>query len=235
MKPKPLKTNQTKLKTKPENKQPEKHVNQSKISSMLKPKPDETMEKVENQKKLTLTMKPPTLVYRGKQIPSETTVEEAANQHLPSKPVASECETKPIHEHEKPPTETKPEPNHENTQTLKYKTKPEAKTETNAVTKPKPKPSQRKGTKPKLAETNDLKLFLARKAREREMKLKGKIFVDYHSTPPPSPSNDSVSATLSPNDIPLTQSATRADRLDYRDATELSLSIENGDRPSSAN
>ena len=182
---------------------------------------------------MIITIKPPTLVYSGKQIPSETTVEEVANQHLPSKPEASECETKPMHEKEKPPTETRPEPNHENTQTSKYKTKPEARTKTNAVTKP--KPSQRKGTKPKLAETNDLKLFLAKKALEREMKLKGKIIVDYSSTPSPTPSNDSVSATLSPNDIPLTQSATRADRLDYRDATELSLSLENGDKPSSAN
>ena len=142
---------------------------------MLKPKPGETIEKVENQNKLIITMKPPTLVYSGKQIPSKTTTEEAANQYQPSKPETSECETIPMQEKEKPPTETKPEPNYENTQTLKYKTKPEARAKTSAVTKP--KPSQRKRIKPKLAETNDLKLFLAKKTLEREMKLKGKIIV----------------------------------------------------------
>ena len=175
-------------------------------------------------------MKPPTLVYSGKQLPSKTTTEEAVNQHQPSKPETSECKTKPTQE--KPPTETKPEPNCEKTQELKYMTKPEARTKTNAVTKP--KPSQQRRIKPKLAETNDLKLFLAKKKLEREMKLKGKIIVDY-STPSPSPSNDSVSATLSPNNISLTQSAPRADRLYSWDITELSPSLEQGDRPSSAN
>ena len=176
-------------------------------------------------------MKPPTLVYNKKQIPSKTINEEAVNQHQLLKPETSECKTKPTQE--KPPTETKPEPNYEKTQELKYMTKPEARTKTNAVTKL--KPSQQRRTKPKLAETNDLKLFLAKKTLEREMKLKGKIIVDYSSTPSPSPSNDSVSATLSPNNISLTQSAPRADRLYSWDITELSPSLEQGDRPSSAN
>ena len=188
---------------------------------MLKPKPSETMEQAENQNKLIITIKPPTLVYSGKQTPSKTTTEEAANQHQPS-----ECETKP-------PTETKPEPNHENTQDLNYKTKPEVRNKTSAMTKPKQKPSQKKGIKPKLAETTDLKLFLAKKALEREKKFKGNFVIDSSSTPSPSPSNGS--ATLSPNNISPTQSAPRADSLNYRDITELSPSTEQGDRPSSAN
>ena len=75
---------------------------------MLKPKPSETMERVENQNRLIIAIKPPTLVYSGKPKPSKTTTEEEANQLQPS-----ECETKP-------PTETKPEPNHENTQELSW-------------------------------------------------------------------------------------------------------------------
>ena len=173
-------------------------------------------------------MKPPTLVYNKKQIPSKTINEEAVNQHQLLKPETSECKTKPTQE--KSPTETKPEPNHEKTQELKNKTKPETITKTNAVTKP----SHQRRTKPRVVETSDLKLFLARKKLEREMKIKGKIIVDY-STPSPSPSNDSISATLSPNNISLTQSAPRADRLYSRDITELSPSLEQGDKPSSAN
>ena len=168
---------------------------------------------------MIITIKPPTLVYSGKPKPSETTTEEETNQLQPS-----ECETKP-------PTETKPEPNYENTQDLKSKTKPEVRTKTSAVTKQ--KPSQKKGIKPKLAETTDLKLFLAKKALEREKKFKGKFVVDSSSTPSPSPSNGS--ATLSPNNISPAQSAPRADSLNYRDITELSLSTKQGDRPSSAN
>ena len=179
------------------------------------------MEQAENQNRLIITIKPPTLVYSGKPKPSKTTTEEEANQLQPS-----ECETKP-------PTETKPEPNHENTQELSCKTKPEVRNKTSAVPKPKQKPSQKKGIKPKLAETTDLKLFLAKKALEREKKFKGKFVVNSSSTPSPSPSNGS--ATLSPNNISPAQSAPRADSLNYRDITELSLSTKQGDRPSSAN
>ena len=198
---------------------------------MPQPKTSDVLEQVENQKALKITLEPPTLVHKKKQIPSTTLSVEAVNQNQLMKPETSECKTKPTQE--KPPTETKPEPNCEKTQELKYMTKPEARTKTNAVTKP--KPSQQRRIKPKLAETNDLKLFLAKKTLEREMKLKGKIIVDYSSTPSPSPSNDSVSATLSPCNISLIQSAPRADRLQSRDITELSPSLQQGVRSSSAN
>ena len=75
----------------------------------------------------------------------------------------------------------------------------------------KQKPKQRNKVTDKVVKTNDLKLFLARKKLERESKLKPKMtkFTPPHET---SPSNSSVSATLSPppeNSLP--QSAPRAD------------------------
>ena len=58
-------------------------------------------------------------------------------------------------------------------------------------------------------ETSELKLFLARKKRERELKLEN---LRVTNIPPPkeeSPSNCSVSATLSPPENSLTQIAPR--------------------------
>ena len=193
---------------------------------MPQPKTSDVLEQVENQKALKITLEPPTLVHKKKQIPSTTLSVEAVNQNQLMKPETSECKTKPMQE--KPPPETKPEPNQKTTQEMKNHARPEAKT--NAVTKPR----QQRRTKPRVVETSDIKLFLANKKLEREMKQK-ETFIVENSTPSPSPSNDSVSATLSPCNISLIQSAPRADRLQSRDIIELSPSLQQGVRPSSAN
>ena len=98
---------------------------------------------------------------------------------------------------------------------------------------------QSRRTKPKVVDTSDIKLFLAKKKLEMEQKQKGTFIVDNfdNKKPPPPPSSDSVSATLPHSKFPLQQSAPSTVRQQPRVLQDLSqLSPErHGIQASSAN
>ena len=89
------------------------------------------------------------------------------------------------------------------TQELTHQARPEAKTNTVNLHR------QPRRTKPKVVETSDIKLFLAKKKQERDQKQKGTFIVDNfdNKKPPPPPSSDSVCATLPHSKFPIQQCA----------------------------
>ena len=104
------------------------------------------------------------------------------------------------------------------TQELTQQARPEAKTNTVNLHR------QPRRTKPKVVETSDIKLFLAKKKQEREQKQKGTFIVENfdNKKPPPSPSSDSVRATLSHSKLPPQQSAPSTVRQHHRVSQDLS-------------
>ena len=103
--------------------------------------------------------------------------------------------------------------------------RPEA--QTNPVNK------QPRKSKPKVVETSDIKLFLAKKRLERDQNQKGTLIVEnfINQKPPESPSSDSVRATLPHSKFPLTQSAPSTVRQHPRvsqDTSQLSSERDQG-------
>ena len=188
--------------------------NQTKITSILKlktsknsePETSEVTQHEVESKPLKITLKPPILVHNKNQ---ETSV-------------------KLIVEPENP--ETKQEQNQPLRPKLEIETKARPERKTNSCKKP----GQPRKTKPKVVEVTNIELFLAKKKRERENKIKGTTVFE-NPTPSLLPSKTSASANLSQCITSLTQSAPRADRQESRDNSESSTSLQQGDCHSSAN
>ena len=186
--------------------------------------------------KLKVDLKPPKLFHLKKPPVTsnsvEPPVETSTSETKGTKPTQ---ETKPIAT--KPPVEvnkTKPNTLQEMMQKAMPETKPKPASTPRRQEKPKPKP------KPSVVETNELKLFLEKKKREREIK-RTSVVVENIVVPPNqnlSPENHGVRATLSqtntsPTQISPTQSAPRASRLRAQRLPDFSTSNQ-GDKKASA-
>ena len=208
-KPKPKAKQGTKNTKKQINKPQTSNENHVTITSLLKCKPSivpssETIRKlepVEDQTKLKVTLKPPTLVHNNKQ--QQPQGEQAIQQSM------GQETTKPTN---------KLKPNQTTNPIETVQAKPHKRTNSEA------KPKQPRKPKPKVVETSDIRLFLANKQLERERKQGNSLFVQ-NSKPPP-PSDSSVSATLPCSSIPLQMSAPSTVSRKSREISELSTCIQ---------
>ena len=217
-KPKPKAKQDTKNTKNQLTKQQTSNENHVKITSLLKCKPSKVpssetirkLEPVENQTKLKVTLKPPTLVHNNKQ--QQPQGEEEIQQ-----PMGQET-TKPTN-NLKPNQTTNP------IETVQAK--PHKRTNSEAKSKQPRKP------KPKVVETSDIRLFLANKQLERARKLENSLLVQ--NSKPPLPSDSSASATLPCSNTPLQLSAPSTVSRKPRELLELSTYIQGAQASSAIN
>ena len=186
---------------------------------------------IQNQttENLKIELKPPKLFHVKKPLLTST------NGELNIETSVSEIvETKPTEETK--PSETKPsvEGTRQKPNTLQYmmnKAKPEAKT------KPASTHGQQGKPKQKVVETNQLKLFLEKKKRERDMKGTGVVIENIVITTNQniSPKNHSVRATLPQTNTLPTQSAPRASNLQAQRLPDFSTTNQGDQKASASN
>ena len=197
-----------------------------------KPKQPEQPEEKNNQTKITSILKLKTSKN------SEPETSEAMQLEVEGKPLKITLKPPILVHNKNQETSVKlivePETKQEQNQPLRPKLEIETKARPEKKTNSCKKPGQPRKTKPKVVEVTNIELFLAKKKRERENKIKGTTVFE-NPTPSMLPSKTSASATLSPRITSLTQSAPRADRQESRDNSESSTSLQQGDCHSSAN
>ena len=204
-------------------KQQTNNENHVKITSLLKCKPSKVpnletikiMEPVENQPKIKVTLKQPTLVLNIKQ--QQPQGEEETKQQM-GRETTETTTTEPT-------TNLKPDQTTNPIETVQAK--PHRRTNSEAKSKQPRKP------KPKVVEAGDIRLFLANKQLERARKLENSLLVQ--NTKPPPPSDSSVSATLPCSSNPPQLSAPSTVSRKPRELLELSTYIQGAQTSSAIN